>query len=76
MRFFFVVPVGLVIAALVLAAQGAFWIAVTVLLVAAPCVAIASLQGVITRWWERRSFAKTLRQQQAGTYVEEWRRHV
>lgn len=76
MRFFIIVPIGLVIAALVMAAQGAFWVAVSALIIAAPCIILAAMHGAISRWWERRSFAKTIQQKQNGTYVEEWRRHV
>lgn len=76
MRFFIIVPIGLVVAGVILAAQGAFWVAVTALIIAAPCLVIALAHGAIARWWERRSFAKTIEQQQNGTYVEEWRRHV
>lgn len=76
MRFFVIVPIGLVVAGVILAAQGAFWVAVTALIVAAPCLVIAIARESIIRWWERRSFAKTIEQQQNGTYIEEWRRRV
>lgn len=76
MRLFVIVPIGLVGAAVVFMVQGTFWVAVTALIIAAPCIVIACLQGAISRWWERRSFAKAIRQQQDGTFVEEWRRHV
>lgn len=76
MRLFVIVPIGLVAAAVVFMIQGTFWVAVSALIIAAPCIVIASLYGAIERWWERRSFAKAIRDQQNGTFVEEWRRHV